>query len=168
MNPRSVLPHRYPMLLVDRVEAMVPGESIAATKAVTANEPWYRDIGEEAAGRLPAYPQVLMMESWAQAAGILAVAGTAGGEPPAGQVMLFGGASRVCFLAPVYPGDVVRHDARLTRAFGDSLIFEGESRVGADLVMTVDRMVMAMRPASALRPHDPETAGTPVDAEEER
>jgi 3-hydroxyacyl-[acyl-carrier-protein] dehydratase len=168
VNPRTVLPHRYPMLLVDRVDAMVPGASITASKAVTVNEPWYRDAGDEAAEYPPAYPPVLLMESWAQSAGILAVAGTGRDEPPDGQVMLFGGAGRICFLAPVYPGDVVRHDARLTRALGDSLIFEGESRVGDDLVMTVERMVMAMRPASVLRPHDPVTVGAPAGGQEEQ
>ncbi|CAM5265594.1 hypothetical protein SCALM49S_01164 [Streptomyces californicus] len=42
---KQVLPHRYPMLLVDRVDELVPGERLTARKAVTANEPWYQDLG---------------------------------------------------------------------------------------------------------------------------
>ena len=65
----AALPHRFPMLLVDRVDELVPDERIVATKAVTINEPFF-------AGHFPdrpIMPGVLIIEAMAQAAGVLAV-----------------------------------------------------------------------------------------------
>ena len=72
----AALPHRYPMLLVDRVEALDPDKGIVAIKAVTINEPFFQ-------GHFPArpiMPGVLIVEALAQAAGVLAV-----DERPAGE-----------------------------------------------------------------------------------
>lgn len=149
---KGYLPHRYPMLLVDRVLELVPGEYAVALKAVTCNEPWYRTLGEGAAEEQFCYPQTLLVESWGQAAGLLAVQpGTAAAEV-SGQVMLAGAMSGVEFLRPVYPGDVLEHRVRVVRALSDAVIFEGESLVGWEVVMRLSHMVMAFRPGSRLRP----------------
>ncbi|GLW48124.1 3-hydroxyacyl-[acyl-carrier-protein] dehydratase FabZ [Streptomyces sp. NBRC 14336] len=145
----GVLPHRYPMLLVDRVTELVPGRSIRTLKAVTVNEPWYA-----AAPAGAAYPQALIVESWGQSAGLLALDGQAA---PEGQVMLFGSVADAEFHHPVLPGDLLEHRVRVQRALTDSVVFEGSSHRGDDTVMTVSRMVMAFRPPGALRP-----ATTPV------
>ncbi|MFI1227152.1 MULTISPECIES: 3-hydroxyacyl-ACP dehydratase FabZ family protein [unclassified Streptomyces] len=154
---KSMLPHRYPMLLVDRVLELVPGDRLTALKAVTCNEPWYRDLPEGARTEQFAYPQTLLVESWGQAAGLLAVHDAELGEGAAGQVMLAGAMSGVEFLRPVYPGDVLVHQVRLYRALTDTVIFDGETLVDGEPAMTFSRMVMAFRPAEQLRP-----AGTPV------
>jgi 3-hydroxyacyl-[acyl-carrier-protein] dehydratase len=150
---KSLLPHRYPMLLVDRVVEAVPGERLVALKAVTLNEPWYAVADVE-----PAYPGTLLIESWGQSAGLLGILSAGDDADFAGQVMLFGSASGIEFHREVHPGDVVEHRVRLTRIVGDNLIFEGDSVVGGDTVITVERMVMAFRPAATLRP-DPVGAG---------
>ncbi|MGW7097578.1 3-hydroxyacyl-ACP dehydratase FabZ family protein [Streptomyces sp. NPDC054874] len=142
----SLLPHRYPMLLVDRITALRPGERITAVKAVTHNEPWY-------AGSVPgqelAYPASLLVESWGQSAGLLASAAA----PDAREsVMLFGSVANAVFHRPVLAGDLVEHRVTLTRSLGDSVIFEGESRTSAGPVMSVGQMVMAFRPGDHLRP----------------
>src|SRR5690348_9133771 len=65
----AALPHRYPMLLVDRIESLDPDKGIVAIKAVTINEPFFQ-------GHFPArpiMPGVLIVEALAQAAGVLAV-----------------------------------------------------------------------------------------------
>ncbi|MFE9701938.1 3-hydroxyacyl-ACP dehydratase FabZ family protein [Streptomyces sp. NPDC005930] len=147
----AALPHRYPMLLVDRVTELVPGERITALKAVTLGEPWYATAPAGAE-----YPQVLLIESWGQSAGLLAL--SAGGAPE-GQVMLFGSVADAEFHRPVGPGDVVEHRVRVSRALTDSVVFEGTSHLGDETVMTVSRMVMAFRPAARLRP-----AGTTAPA----
>src|SRR3546814_12901485 len=77
----TLLPHRYPMLLVDRVESMVKDQSIHAVKAVTMNEPFFQG---HFPGR-PIMPGVLIVEALAQSGGVRAIdtRGLAGpGKPP--------------------------------------------------------------------------------------
>ncbi|MFJ7205953.1 3-hydroxyacyl-ACP dehydratase FabZ family protein [Streptomyces sp. NPDC098789] len=145
----DLLPHRYPMLLVDRVLELVPGEYVRAVKAVTHNEPWYRGISPDTPLD---YPPALLIESWGQAAGLLA---SAIADAPVGQVMLFGSVADARFHRPVRPGELIEHRVRITRSLTDSVIFEGSSHSGDDTVMTVTRMVMAFRPADQLRPAEP-------------
>ncbi|MDX2393813.1 MULTISPECIES: 3-hydroxyacyl-ACP dehydratase FabZ family protein [unclassified Streptomyces] len=144
----DLLPHRYPMLLVDRVLELVPGEYVRAVKAVTHNEPWYRGISPDSPLD---YPPALLIESWGQAAGLLA---SALAEAPDGQVMLFGSVADAEFHLPVRPGELIEHRVRVSRALTDTVIFEGSSHRGDETVMTVARMVMAFRPAEQLRPAD--------------
>lgn len=147
-----MLPHRYPMLLVDRVSELVPGSHLTATKVVTANEPWYRDLPDQVAAGQHGYPQVLLIESWCQAAGVLAAWDRPNPDVVAGQVMLFGSMADICFHRAAVPGDVLEHRVRLVRALSDTLIFEGESLAGTDTVMKIGRVVMALRPATELAP----------------
>ncbi|MFF4387428.1 3-hydroxyacyl-ACP dehydratase FabZ family protein [Streptomyces sp. NPDC001552] len=153
-----MLPHRYPMLLVDRVLELVPGESLRAVKAITCNEPWYQHLGDDAGEEEFAYPQTLLVESWGQAAGLLAVhAGSPEGDL-GGQVMLAGAMSGVEFLRAVYPGDVLEHRVRVFRALTDTVVFDGESLVDGQVAMTFSRMVMAFRPGEQLRPREEQRA----------
>ncbi|MFE1791264.1 MULTISPECIES: 3-hydroxyacyl-ACP dehydratase FabZ family protein [Streptomyces] len=147
---KRVLPHRYPMLLVDRVTELVPEERLTALKAVTCNEPWYEGLAEDADDEGHGYPQTLLVESWCQAAGVLAAWDKPNPDVLSGQVMLFGSISDVVLHRPVYPGDVLEHRVRLVRALSDTVIFEGEALVGGETVMEVGRVVMAMRPAAEL------------------
>lgn len=148
---RGRLPHRFPMLLVDRVTELVPGARLTAIKAVTCNEPWYSGLGPDTPDEDFRYPQTLLIESWCQAAGVLATWEDPQPDVLGGKVMLFGGMSGVEYHLPVYPGDVLEHRVELARALDDTLIFEGVSTVGPATVLTVERAVMALRPAEALR-----------------
>ena len=148
---KRVLPHRHPMLLLDRVTELVPGERLTAIKAIAGNEPWYRDLADDAGPDAYAYPEVLLLESWCQAAGVLATWEHPNPDVLSGDVMLFGSLSTVTFGAPVLPGSVVEHRVRLVRALGDTLVFEGESFVGDRRVLTVEQVLMAMRAAQSLR-----------------
>ncbi|MCM2387941.1 3-hydroxyacyl-ACP dehydratase FabZ family protein [Streptomyces albipurpureus] len=147
---KKVLPHRYPMLLVDRVDELVPGERLVAVKAITCNEPWYQDLAEDAGDEEHAYPQTLLIESWCQAAGVLAAWDKPNPDVMSGQVMLFGSISDVVLHRPVLPGEVLQHRVRLVRALSDTVIFEGECLSDGETVMEVGRVVMAMRPAEEL------------------
>jgi 3-hydroxyacyl-[acyl-carrier-protein] dehydratase len=152
---RDLLPHRYPMLLVDQVLGFVPGSELTALKAVSLNEPWYSRVAEAVDDTVLAYPEVLLLESWGQAAGLLALLG---GEEPRqldDVVMLLGGMSGVTFHRSVLPGDVIEHSVRVFKALPDTVIFEGEGRVGGTVAFEVTRMVMALRPADSLRPQLP-------------
>jgi 3-hydroxyacyl-[acyl-carrier-protein] dehydratase len=156
-QPVALLPHRYPMLLVDRVVDLVPGERITAVKAVTLNEPWYADLTPDTPLD---YPSPLLVESWGQSAGLLATSSPDIGAPE-GQIMLFGSVADAEFHLPVLPGDVIEHRVRISRALTDSVVFEGSSHRGDETVMTVTRMVMAFRPAEQIRPQPAEGEPTP-------
>ncbi|UFR03549.1 hypothetical protein KBP30_21320 [Streptomyces sp. Go40/10] len=149
------IPHRHPMLLVDRVVGLAPERELTALKAVTCNEPWYEAITDEADDSAYDYPAALVIESWCQAASLL----LSGGQPtgPGGALLLFGGMSGVRLTRPVRPGDVMRHQVRLSRSFGDTFTFEGESTVDGERVLEVDQVVIAVREPEPA----PHRAGTP-------
>jgi 3-hydroxyacyl-[acyl-carrier-protein] dehydratase len=96
------IPHRYPMLLVDRVLEMVPGKSIKALKNVSINEPFFT-------GHFPHHPVmpgVLILEAMAQAAAIFSFADETGLKPVDGEaVYYFVGIDGARFRKPVLPGD---------------------------------------------------------------
>ncbi|MER5541066.1 3-hydroxyacyl-ACP dehydratase FabZ family protein [Streptomyces sp. NPDC002586] len=150
---KELIPHRFPILLVDRVLDVVPGERISTVKAVTCNEPWYRDIADGTPDDGYAYPAELLIESWCQSAALLA----AWGQDPAelaGHVALFGGMSGIEVQGRVLPGDVVRHEVRISRALAGTWIFEGSSTVQGESFLKVTNVMTALRPASALSPTD--------------
>jgi len=94
----AALPHRYPMLLVDRVVSLVPDESIHAVKAVSFNEGFFQG---HFPGR-PIMPGVLQIEALAQAAGVLAVESL--GLSGTGKLVYFMAIEEAKFRTPVEPG----------------------------------------------------------------
>ncbi|MEO3922639.1 beta-hydroxyacyl-ACP dehydratase [Micromonosporaceae bacterium B7E4] len=155
---RKVIPQRYPILLLDRVVELVPGERLAALKAVSCSEACYEQLDETSVDRDYAYPATLIVESWAQAAVLLASWETPNPDVLAGMVVLAGSISKVTFGNPVYPGDVLEHRVRLVKVVGETRILEGETVVGGETVMRLGQFVQTLRPLDALRPADP----TPV------
>jgi 3-hydroxyacyl-[acyl-carrier-protein] dehydratase len=94
----SILPHRFPFLLVDRVRE-VTDEKIVALKNVSWNEPYFTGHFPD----MPVMPGVLQVEAMAQAGGILAA--RTGGFDPERQVVFFMAIDKVKFRKPVTPGD---------------------------------------------------------------
>ena len=130
------LPHRYPFLLVDRVIACVPGESIEAVKNVTFNEPFFP-------GHFPyrpVMPGVMILEAMAQAAGILAFK-TAGVVPDESTRFYFVGIDQARFRKPVEPGDQLVLKARLERAIRGIWKFSTVAEVDGQLVASATMMV---------------------------
>jgi 3-hydroxyacyl-[acyl-carrier-protein] dehydratase len=144
---RQALPHRYPMLLIDQITE-VAARRLVAVKAVTCNEPWYQHLPDMPGPGSYDYPAVLVIESWCQAAALLAAHRPEQPGRAAGQVMLFGALSRAVIAAPVRPGDVLEHRVRQVRAFDGAVIFEGESLVRQVAVLTVGQLMIAWRPAA--------------------
>jgi 3-hydroxyacyl-[acyl-carrier-protein] dehydratase len=140
----KMLPHRYPMLLVDRLTEFVPGERLTAVKAITASEPWFWDMEP---GAPVVFPPGLLIESWCQAAALLTLRDAPRPSVLDGEVPLLGSLSGVTFDGPVEPGCVVLHHARLVRDLGDNLIFTGTSTVDDRPVLRIGRMIMVIRPA---------------------
>ena len=119
------LPHRYPMLLVDRVLECEPGKRILAIKNVTINEPFF-------SGHFPHYPVmpgVLVVEAMAQAAAILSF-DTLGAKPDKNSVYYFVGIDEARFKRPVIPGDQLVLEVLLERSVRGIWKFDAKARVG--------------------------------------
>ena len=129
------LPHRYPILLVDRVLALDKGKSIKALKNVTINEPFF-------AGHFPhrpVMPGVLMLEAMAQAAALLAF-DTLGVVPDDKTVYYFAGIDGARFKRPVEPGDQLVMDVTLERMKSGVFKFKGITRVGDQVACEAELM----------------------------
>ncbi len=130
------LPHRYPMLLVDRVIECVPGKSIHAIKNVTINEPFFPGHFPHR----PVMPGVMILEALAQAAGILAFK-TAGVVPDEDTRFYFVGIDKARFRRPVEPGDQLNLRATLERAIRGIWKFATIADVGGEEVASATMMV---------------------------
>ena len=130
------LPHRYPLLLVDRVIECVPGKSIRAIKNVTINEPFFP--GHFA--HRPVMPGVMILEALAQAAGILAFK-TAGVVPDAETRFYFVGIDKARFRRPVEPGAQLILKATLERSMRGIWKFSTVAEVGGEEVASATLMV---------------------------
>lgn len=119
------LPHRYPFLLVDRVLSCEPGKNIVAIKNVTINEPFFQ-------GHFPHYPVmpgVLIIESMAQTAAILAFHSEKS-RPDDRSVYFFVGIDNARFKKPVVPGDTLRLEMEIARHIRSIWKFSGQAWVG--------------------------------------
>jgi 3-hydroxyacyl-[acyl-carrier-protein] dehydratase len=133
------LPHRYPILLVDRVLSMEKGKSIQAIKNVTINEPFFMGHFPHR----PVMPGVLMLEAMAQAAALLAF-DTLGVTPDDKTVYYFAGIDGARFKRPVEPGDQLVMDVTLERMKAGIFKFKGITRVG-DAVACEAELMCTMR-----------------------
>jgi len=104
----KLIPHRYPFILIDRIENMIPGESLTAIKNVTINEPFFQG---HFPGQ-PVMPGVLILESMAQAASFLALKTV---DNPLSKNMLFSGVDNAKFRKPIMPGDTIVIKMRLVK-----------------------------------------------------
>ncbi len=123
----DLLPHRYPMLLVDRVESMVKDTSIHAVKAVAMNEPFFQG---HFPGR-PIMPGVLIVEALAQAGGVLAIESL--GLAGTGKLVYFMGIDGVKFRKPVEPGHLLDLHVTILQAKRTICKFEGRAMLGDQL-----------------------------------
>ena len=119
----AALPHRYPMLLVDRVAELVPDERIRAIKAVSFNESFFQG---HFPGR-PIMPGVLQVEALAQAAGILAVESL--GLAGSGKLVYFMAIENAKFRAPVEPGCLLELEASFVQKRARVCKFAGTASV---------------------------------------
>jgi len=134
------LPHRYPMLLVDRVVHLEPGKDIKALKNVSINEPYFNGHFPNR----PVMPGVLMIEALAQTAGLLSFA-TLGVELAEDQVFYFVGIDGARFKRPVQPGDQLILDVQLERSKAGIFKFKGQASVDGELAVEAELMCTMRR-----------------------
>ena len=138
----AALPHRYPMLLVDRVEEIIPDRSIAAIKAVTINEGFFQG---HFPGR-PIMPGVLIVEAMAQAAGILAVESL--GLAGSGKLVYFMSIDEVKFRKPVEPGVLLRLEVEFVQKRASVCKFAGRALIDGKVVAQANFTAMIADPPS--------------------
>ncbi len=131
----KLLPHRYPILLVDRVLEIETGKSIKALKNVSINEPFFMGHFPHR----PVMPGVLMLEAMAQAAALLSFS-TAGVTPDDKTVYYFAGIDGARFKRPVGPGDQMIMDVTLLRMKGGIFKFKGITRVDQHIACEAELM----------------------------
>lgn len=138
---KECLPHRYPMLLVDRIEDLVLGESAVGIKNVTVNEPFFQ-------GHFPSrpiMPGVFIVEALGQIAGVV-VSKTMALEKSGGLVY-FMSMDGVRFRKLVEPGDTLRLCVQKDRSHGNVWRFEGKAFVGDALVTEATFTAMIVIPS---------------------
>ena len=131
----DTLPHRYPFLLIDRVIEYTAFESITAIKNVSINEPFFQ-------GHFPGHPimpGVLILESMAQATGMLAFYSNKA-RSESGHVYYLVGIDKARFKKPVTAGDQLVLKATLTRELRGSYRFEASAKVNNVVVATAEFM----------------------------
>jgi 3-hydroxyacyl-[acyl-carrier-protein] dehydratase len=136
----EALPHRYPMLLVDRVESLDPEKGITAIKAVTINEPFFQG---HFPGR-PIMPGVLIVEALAQAAGVLAV--EALGLAGSGKLVYFMAIEGAKFRQPVEPGVLLRLDVEFVQKRATVCKFAGRASVDGKIAAEANFTAMIADP----------------------
>ncbi|MEI6559178.1 MAG: 3-hydroxyacyl-ACP dehydratase FabZ [Rhodospirillaceae bacterium] len=134
----QMIPHRYPMLMIDRVINIVLGESAVGVKNVSINEPFFQGHFPQQ----PVMPGVLIIESMAQTAATLVVATL--GENAEGKLVYFMTIDEARFRKPVGPGDTVYVHVTKQRQRGNVWRFKGEAKVNDVLVAEAIYSAMIM------------------------
>lgn len=139
----SIIPHRFPFLLIDRVEELSIGESIKAYKNVTYNEQIFQ-------GHFPGhpiYPGVMIIEGLAQAGGVLAFKSMEkDGVDLSDKVVYFMSIDNAKFRSPVRPGDKLEYRISVIKHRGRIWVLKGEAYIndGATLAAQAELQAMIM------------------------
>ena len=131
---KEIIPHRYPMLLIDRVEELIDGEKVIAKKNVTINEPFFQGHFPHE----PVMPGVLIVEAMAQA-GALALLSL---EQFRGKAAYFGGIVKAKFRQKVTPGDTLILEVEIIKVKSSAGIGKGIARVDGKKVAEAELTFM--------------------------
>jgi len=142
MEIQDILPHRFPFLLVDRVEELVKGESIVAYKNISISEPVFQ-------GHFPGhpiYPGVMILEGMAQAGGILSFKSMDDltEEEVKNKVVYFMSIDKAKFRNPVRPGDKLEYKISVIKRKGDIWMLKGEAYVDGKLTSEAELKAMVV------------------------
>jgi 3-hydroxyacyl-[acyl-carrier-protein] dehydratase len=133
----ELLPHRYPFLLIDRVNEFEEGKSLTAIKNVTINEPFFQ-------GHFPGQPimpGVLVLEAMAQATGLLAFSSM--GDAHKSKLYMLVGIDKARFRGQVVPGDQLVLKISLKRNMRGIGMYQCEARINGDVVAEAEMMCSA-------------------------
>ncbi|MBE3574927.1 MAG: 3-hydroxyacyl-ACP dehydratase FabZ [Firmicutes bacterium] len=122
---REILPHRYPLLMIDRVVELQEGTRVVAIKNVTVNEEYFNGHFPSA----PVMPGVMILEAMAQAGGLAMLATMDFRD----RLPLFAGVDHARFRRTVVPGDQLRIEVEVKHARSGTAKLSGKAYVGSDL-----------------------------------
>lgn len=143
-TPAQVIPHRPPMLLVDRVASLAPGVNARVLYTATAG---IAGVDLNAGDPLP-WP--LVVESWGQAAALLATCAEPSPDVHTGNVLLFGGARNVHFGAQPLLGVLIEHRVELVADAGGAAVLTGTAWAGETKILDVGQVTIGRRPPGSL------------------
>lgn len=127
---KEIIPHRYPMLLVDRIIEIEEGVGAVGIKAVTSNEPFFQ-------GHFPDYqvmPGVLILEALAQVGAVALLSE----EENKGKLALFGGIKNAKFRRQVVPGDVLTLETKLIKKRGPVGVAQAVATVDGEMATSAE------------------------------
>jgi len=142
---KRMIPHRYPFLLIDRVEQIHSHDRAIGIKNVTANEPHFEGHFPEE----PLMPGVLIVEAMAQTAGVLVVHSL--DKEGEGLLVYFMTIDKTRFRRKVAPGDVLELHVSITRGRGKVFRFRGEGRVSGTVVAEAEFSAMIIDQSDSRR-----------------
>ena len=137
---QKILPHRFPFLLVDRITALTPGESIEGFKNITIGEQIFQGHFPDH----PIYPGVMIIEGMAQAGGVLAFKSmdAEGQENTKEKVVYFMSIDNAKFRSPVRPGDKLVYKLTVLKHRGNIWVLDGKAYVDDKLVAEAELKAM--------------------------
>ncbi|WP_263832267.1 3-hydroxyacyl-ACP dehydratase FabZ [Sulfurospirillum oryzae] len=137
---QKILPHRFPFLLVDRITALVPGESIEGFKNITIGEQIFQGHFPDH----PIYPGVMIIEGMAQAGGVLAFKSMdeETQEDTKEKVVYFMSIDNAKFRSPVKPGDQLVYKLNVLKHRGNIWVLDAKAYVDDKLVAEAELKAM--------------------------
>ena len=126
----SILPHRYPMLLVDRITELVPMKYAIGIKCVTINEPFFQGHFPQE----PVMPGVLIIEALAQTGAVCALSA----DEYKGKIAFLGGVNKAKFRGKVVPGDVLTLEVEMIKVKGPVGVAQGTATVDGKKVASAE------------------------------
>ena len=136
----KILPHRYPMLLVDRILEFEEGKKIVGIKNVSANEQFFQGHFPGA----PVMPGVLIVEAMAQCSAVLILRDIPDRDE---KLFLFGGVDKARFRRPVVPGDQLRMECEVLQRRSNTIKVKGTATVDGNVVAEAEMLsIMVERP----------------------
>lgn len=138
---QEILPHRYPLLLVDRITEMEKGVSVTGYKNISISEPAFM-------GHFPGhpiYPGVMILEGMAQAGGVLALkSNDLSKEELQNKVIYFMSIDKAKFRSPVKPGDQLVYKIEILKLKGTLIVLDGKAYVDDKLVAQAELKAMVV------------------------
>ncbi|HRF56904.1 MAG TPA: 3-hydroxyacyl-ACP dehydratase FabZ [Campylobacterales bacterium] len=134
----KILPHKYPFLLIDRIESITNGESIEGYKNISISDQVFQ-------GHFPGhpiYPGVLIIEGMAQAGGVLAFKSSANEDEFENKVVYFMSIDKAKFRSPVFPGDKLVYKLKVVKRKGNIWALDGKAYVEDKLVCEAELKAM--------------------------